>query len=267
MRQIRAFLLRLGGLFRQSSREQEIADEIESNIAFHIEDNLRAGLNPEEARRQALLSFGSLESAKQACRDRLGLPFLETSVYDLRYATRSLARSRIFTAVVVATLALGIGASTALFTVAQAILFRPLPYVGPSRLVGISEVDRLKPSTGANVASADFGEWQRTNTVFSGMAAYVGMDERGKARLDFFLTGNEETRVLKALVVTNNLFGVLGVAPLLGPGFAGKDDHAAMLSYNCWQTQFAGDPQMIGRSGRRGPRCSWRDAARILLPQ
>src|SRR5436305_12817131 len=110
---------------------------------------------------------------------------------------RSLARSRIFTAVAVATLALGIGASTAIFAVAQAVLFRPLPHAEPGRLVAISEVDRLQPFTGANVASADFAEWQRMSTVFSGMAAYGGIDERGKARLDLFLTGTGETRVLK----------------------------------------------------------------------
>src|SRR4029077_19245813 len=109
-----------------------------------------------------------------------GLPFLETFFYDLRYATRSLARSPLFTAVAVATLAFGIGASTAMFTVAQAVFLRPLPYAQPDRLVGISEVNRLSPSTGANVASGDVADWKRLNTVFSGIAEYVGIDERGK---------------------------------------------------------------------------------------
>ena len=271
MRQIRAFLLRLGGLFHRSRREQEIADEIESNIAFHIEDNLRAGMPPEEARRQAILRFGGIESTKQDCRDRLGLPFLETFFYDLRYAARSLARSRMFTAVAVATLAFGIGASTAMFTVAQAVFFRPLPYAQPGRLVGISEVDRLKPSTGANVASADFADWQRMNTVFSGMAAYVGIDERGKARIDLFLTGTGETRVLKGLVVSSNLFDVLGVAPMLGRGFGSQDeDHVAILSYACWQTPVRcrpAHPRPLHHARRRAQRCHRRDAARVFLPR
>ncbi|HZT33755.1 MAG TPA: permease prefix domain 1-containing protein [Bryobacteraceae bacterium] len=179
MRQIRSLLLRLGGLFQRSRQEQDLTDEFESNIAFHVEDNLRAGMTPEEARRQALLKFGNIEYTKQECRDRLGLPFLETFFYDLRYAARSLGKSRMFTAVAGVTLAFGIGATTTMFTVAQGVLLRPLPYAQPDRLVAISEVDRLKPSTGANVASADFADWQRLNTVFAGMASYGGIDERG----------------------------------------------------------------------------------------
>jgi predicted permease len=248
VRQIRSFLLRLGGLFQHSRQEQDLADEIESNIAFHIEDNIQAGMPPEEARRQAILRFGGIEYTKQECRDRLRLPFLETFFYDLRYAARSLARSRMFAVVAVATLAFGIGASTTMFTVAQAVLLRPLPYAHPGSLVAISEVDRLKPSTGANVASADFFEWQRVNTVFSAMADYVGIDERGKVRIDLYLTGAGETRILKGLVITHNLFDVLGVAPVLGRGFAREDDHVAILSYDCWQYHFAADPHIVGRS-------------------
>jgi predicted permease len=235
-------------LFLHSRREQDFADEFESNIAFHVEDNVRAGMLPEEARRQALLRFGGIEHAKQDCRDRLGLPLLETFLYDLRYAARSLARSRLFAVVTVATLAFGIGASTTMFTVVQAVLLRPLPYAEPGRLVAISEVDRLKPSTGSNVASADFFEWRRVSTFFSDMADYVGIDERGKARVDLYLTGTGETRILKGLDVTGNLFGVLGVAPALGRGFAGNEDHVAILTHNCWQTRFAGDPHIIGQS-------------------
>jgi putative ABC transport system permease protein len=247
VRHIRAFLLRLGGLFQHLRHEQDLADELEGNLALHIEDNLRAGMSPEEARRQAILRFGGIERTKQDCRDRLSLPWLETFLYDLRYGTRSLGRSRMFTVIAIATLAFGIGASTTMFTVAQAVLWRPLPYAEPNRLVAISEVDRLKPSTGANVASADFADWQSMNAVFSGMASYVGIDERGKARVDLHLTGIGETRILKGLVVSSNLFDVLGVAPMLGRGFAGKD-HVAILSYGCWQNQFAADPNIVGRS-------------------
>jgi putative ABC transport system permease protein len=247
VRQIRAFLLRLSGLFQHSRLEQDLTDELESNLAFHIEDNLRAGMPPEEARRQAILRLGGIERTKQACRDRLRLPLLETFLYDLRYGARSLGRSRMFAVIAVATLAFGIGASTTMFSVAQAVLWRPLPYAEPNRLVAISEVDRLKPSTGANVASADFADWQRMNTVFAGMSSYVGIDERGKARIDLHLTGIGETRILKGLVVSSNLFDVLGVAPMFGRGFAGED-HVAILSYDCWLNQFAADPHIVGRS-------------------
>ena len=250
MRQIRAWIHRFGGIFRRSRREQEISEEIESNIALHIEDNVRAGMSPGEAHRRAILEFGGIESTKQDCRDRLGLPFVETVLYDLRYAARSLARSRIFAAAAVATLAFGIGASTTMFSVAKAILLPPLPYVHSDRLVAIEEVDRLKPSQGNQVASADFSEWQQSNTVFSGMSAYVGMDERGKARYDLLLTGNGEARVLKGLAVRSNLFELLGVQPALGRAFIEKDeaaDQTAILSYDCWRSEFAADPQIIGR--------------------
>lgn len=248
MRRIRAILLRLGGMFPSSQREQDLSEELESNLALHMEDNLRRGMSPEEARRQAMLAFGGIELAKQACRDRRGLPLLETFFSDLRYAGRSLARSRIFTAVAVATLALGIGASTAIFTVGRAVLLRPLPYAQPDRLVAISEVDRLKPSTGANVASADFVEWQRGSTAFSGMASYAGIDERGRSHFNLFLTGAGETSILVGMVAGTNLFEVLGVAPVRGRNFASGDDHVAILSYRCWQTQFGGDPHIVGRS-------------------
>jgi predicted permease len=247
VRQIRAFLLRLGGLLQRSRQQQDLTDELESNLAFHIEDNVRAGMPPEEARRQAILRLGGIESTKQDCRDRLGLPLLETLFYDLRYGARSLGRSRMFTVIAVATLTFGIGASTTIFTVSQAVLWRPLPYAEPNRLVAISEVDRLKPSTGANVASADSADWQRMSTVFSGMASYVGIDERGKARIDLHLTGVGETRIVKGLVVSSNLFDVLGVAPMLGRRFAGGD-HVAILSYDCWHNQFAADSHIVGRS-------------------
>ena len=98
MRRIRSFLLRLRGMFQGSRQEQDLNEEFESSLALHIEDDLRSGMPSEEARRPAILAFGSVELAKQNCRDRMHLPFLETFFYDLRYAARSLARSRIFTA-------------------------------------------------------------------------------------------------------------------------------------------------------------------------
>ena len=105
MRQIRSFMRRLRAMFRRSRREQDLSDEFESNLAFHVEDNLRDGMSPDEARRQALLKFGNVEYSKQVCRDRLGFPLLETLLYDLRYAARSLSGSPMFTVVAAATLA------------------------------------------------------------------------------------------------------------------------------------------------------------------
>lgn len=248
MRGLRAFWMRLLGLVRSKSRERDLSDEIEGNIALIVEEHIRAGLDPKEARRHASLGFGNSELIKQACRERMGLPLLEMFFYDLRYAMRSLLKSPVFTVFTVATLSFGIGASTIMFTVAQAILLRSLPYHQPDRLVAISEVDRLKPAVGSNVASADSQEWRRANTVFSGTADYLGIDERGKVRFQLYLERGGETRCLDALAVDNNIFDVLGVMPFLGRSLVTGDDHVVILSFDTWQSIFAGDPNIIGRT-------------------
>src|SRR5437667_9315962 len=138
MRRIRAFLLRLGGLFRKECRERELSEEIESHLQLHIDDNVLAGMNPEEARRQALLRFGGIESAKEAYRDRRSLPLLESLVQDLRYSIRTLRKNPLFAATAILMLALGIGGNTAIFTVIRAVLLKPLEYRDPDRLVYLS---------------------------------------------------------------------------------------------------------------------------------
>lgn len=245
MRQIRAFFVRLRGLFWRSSVQEDLSEEIASHIALLTDEHIRAGVEPKEARRRAMIEFGGVEYTKQACREQLRLPLLDIFFYDLAYATRSFSKSPVFTFFAVATLAFGIGASTTIFTVAQAILLRPLPYHQPDRLLGISEVDRLRPTVGSNVASADFVEWKRAATTFSGVAGYMGPDERGKDRFELYLERGGDTRVLNALSVDNNVFDVLGVAPFLGRDLLTDDDHVVVLSYDCWQNLFAGDPNIV----------------------
>ena len=127
-RRLGAVLARLGAWFGKTRRESEWTDEFEAHLRLHIDDNLRAGMSAEEARRQALVKFGSVESVKESMRDRAGFVWMDTSWRDIRYAWRSLRRSSGFSVTAILSLALGLGASLAVFTVADNLLVRPLPY-------------------------------------------------------------------------------------------------------------------------------------------
>jgi predicted permease len=172
---------------------------------------------------------------------------------DFRYAIRGLRREPGFTAVAALTLALGIGTATAMFSVAHAVLWRPLPFAQPGQLVELWETNPLIGWTDAQVASANFADWRKRNTAFTDMAAYQGGGWKAETGADVFLNGQGEAQRLKAIRVSGNLFDVLGSKPQFGrvfrdeEMFAGKN-RVAILSYALWQSAFAADPHIVGRT-------------------
>src|SRR5262245_43256701 len=213
---LRVFFHRLCGMIFKRRLERDLQEEIRSHLEMQIEENVRQGMTPEEARQSASRKFGGVVQVKEAYRDRLSLPAVETAFQDLRYGLRILRRNPGFTFVAVLTLALGIGANTAIFSVVNAVLLRSLPYRDPDRLVFLHQ---RRPQEGNILAlSLDFLNWRDQAKSFEKIAAYDG----GTADL----TGSGEAERLSVGKVSTDLFATLGVAPALGRGFTPAEDMA-----------------------------------------
>jgi hypothetical protein len=155
-RRLRAVLLRVASVFGGERRERELAAEIESHIQLHVDDNLRAGMSPGEARRQAVLALGGVEQVKEQYRDRRGLPWLETLLQDVRFAVRLLRRQKTFTAVVVATLAIGFGPPIAIFTFGNWLVLRPVPGILDTQSVSMYSAGTPNPRGGTTVMRVSY---------------------------------------------------------------------------------------------------------------
>jgi predicted permease len=214
MRGLRAFFARLGGLFGRERRERELRDEIDSNLALHIDENMRRGMAPEEARRRALIHLGGIEMTKELYRDQRGLPLLETLFQDLRFATRMLWKNRGFTLVAVLVMALGIGANTAVFGVVNAVLLRPLAYPDPDHLVTLSSLWTNDGHHGT-VSSPDFHDWHDQSTAFAAMAYYGGWERS--------VSAGPAAEYVYVTHVTPEFFSVLGVHPIVGREFVPQE--------------------------------------------
>jgi putative ABC transport system permease protein len=246
-------LSRVTALFTSRRVDRELDAEIAEHIRMMTDDNVRRGMTRDEARRAALVRFGGPMQLKEQQRDDRGLPFLDTTLQDIRYGLRALRRNPAFALVAIGTLAIGIGAGTAVFTIARAVLLRPLPYAAPDRLVRVFETNPLKNWTRNIAAPANYADWKKQNSVFADIAAYEQFNSNGSGASDVFLTGYGEPQGLKALGVTGNLFTVLGTAPVMGRLFTDDETfegkaRVAILSYGLWQSVFAGDPGIIGRT-------------------
>jgi predicted permease len=249
MRHLRAWVLRFVGLLNRNRRERALAEELESNLAMHIEDNLRGGMTPEEARRQALIKLGGIEQTKEQYRDRLIIPLFETLIQDLRFGLRQLRRNPGFTAVAVITLALGIGATTAIFSVVNGVLLQPLPYPQPSRLVAVWFTRPGKSHVPLSVA--DYFVFREQSGTFEDIGLYeTGINSTGN---EVNVTGLREPERVAALPVTGGMLPVLGVTPLLGRSFTRTDDRVGspdtvILTYGYWRSKFGGDRSVIGKT-------------------
>jgi predicted permease len=243
---------RLRALVAGGALDAEFESELRGHLEIATEENIRRGMTRDQAEREARLRLGGFAQLQEAHRDHRGLPQIETIMQDLRYAVRVLRKHVAFSLVAVLTLALGIGATTSMFSVLHAVLIRPLPYAQPDRLVEIFEVNPLKRWTRNVASAANYAYWRRMNTVFTDVAATNGSGDKGEGTFDVFLTGAGEPQRLKALQTTGNLFQVLGAAPMLGRSFTEEETYdghqrVVILSHSLWRTLFAADGNVVGR--------------------
>ena len=250
MRQLQAWLLRLGGLFRKDQRDAEFSSELQSHLQLHIDENLRAGMSPGEARRQALIKLGGVEQTKEIYRERRGLPVLEVLLHDIQYALRTLRKNPGFTAVAVLTLALGIGANSAIFQMLDALTMGSLPVRNPQEIAEVKIADKhgARGSVQFWNAQASYPLWdeiRRRQQAFSGIFAW--------SPGQYNLSPSGEARWASGLEVSSSFFSTLGIQPALGRVFVDTDDQpgcsapSVVLSYAFWQSEYTGDLSAIGK--------------------
>ena len=236
MRWLYKLPLRFRSLFRREDADRELSAELEFHLQKQIEQYVDEGMAPQEARQAALRGFGGLQQVNEECRQAREVSLLEDLVQDLRFAGRTMVKNPAFAVVIVLTLALGIGANTAIFSLVNTLLLQPPPYAEPDRLVGVW--DMTSPKGGVL-------EYQRRLQTID-MGAYT-------ADTGFNLSGHGEAVRLNGSAITSNLMPMLGIRPKLGRLFKVGDEvpgqsRLAILSYALWQTKFGGDPGIIGRT-------------------
>ncbi len=244
MRALRALWLRLAATLRPSRHERELAEELDSHLQLHIDDCIRRGMSPEEARREARLRLGGVAQTQESVRARRRLPGVESLVADLRFGLRLLRRSPGFAAVAILTLALGIGASASMFSIVRAVLWSPLPYPQPSELVLVSEAaDGGGRATTTSFAT--WADWRARSRSFEELALLRSWQPT--------LGGSGSAEQIVAARVTVNFFRALGVAPALGRDFQAAEDtpstrRVVILGHDLWRRRFDADPGIVGRT-------------------
>ena len=233
----------LRSLFQRAQSERELDDELRFHLDRLTAENVEAGMSPKEARRRARIELGGVEQVKERVHEVRWGTMLETFWQDMRYGVRMLRRNPGFTTVAVLTLALGIGANTAIFSVVNAVLLRPLPYDNPHQLVMVWETIR-EAGYQTGPSYPNFEDWREQNQVFEQMVAFRS--------LDYTLTGVEEAVRVQGARVSAGFFPLLRVEPILGRPFLPEEDQAGaknvvILSYGFWHRRFGGDPGAVGK--------------------
>ncbi|HWZ34200.1 MAG TPA: ABC transporter permease [Bryobacteraceae bacterium] len=231
------------------SRRQRLENEMDAELRFHMDayvaDQVRMGVDPEEANRRARVEFGAVESLKEECREARGLRFFDELVQDLRYAARGLRKNLAFTMIATLTLALGVGANTSIFSLVNAWVLQPLPYPDADRLVDIHTLDK-KLGRRSSVSAADLEDWRAPNPFFDGFAGW-------RDSSSFTLATATEPEQVDGAQVNADFFRLLGVRPALGRDFSAAEDTpgaagVAILSDSFWRSHFGADPATLGRS-------------------
>ena len=247
MKRIRATLARIAGLFAGRRVDDDLREELRAHLDMHTAEYIRRGMHPDVARRQAVLESGGLTQAAEAVRDQRGLPWIEGVAADVRYALRSLRHSPAFTAVVVITLALGIGANTAIFSVVRGVLLKPLPHRDGDRLLYLRHSVDGPGGSNINFSVPEVRDFRDGAPSLSDIAEY--------SPFTFTLQGDHDAVRIDVGLVTGNFFEVMGLSPVLGrltqPSDDGRGVPAVMvLTHDYWTKRFSGDSSVIGRQLR-----------------
>lgn len=243
MKPWRALWRRLVGTFRMQQAEREFAAELESHLEMHIEDNLCSGMAPGEARRQALIHLGGMEQTRQSYREQRSLPWVENLWHDIRFGLRMLRKSPAFTTVAVLTLALGIGANTAIFSIVNGVLLHPLPFPHAEQLIILHE---SKPNFEfGGISFPNFKDWRRDNHSFFSMSVSHGYY--------FSLTGKGEAELVDGQYMTSGFFETLEIKPLLGRTFTEQEEipgaaPIALISEGLWKRKFDASPNVLSKA-------------------
>jgi macrolide transport system ATP-binding/permease protein len=243
MKALRALRERFLGSLRKQHGESDFDQELASHVEMQTEENIRRGMPPAEAHRQAILKLGGLEHTRQAYREQNSLPFLETLQQDVRFAWRQCVKAPGFAITAVVVLSLGIAASATIFAFVDAALIRPLPYHDPNRLAYVTESTSTAPRT--QISYLDYLDWKKSNEVFDSLAVWTGNG--------IIVPSQAGSEIVMGALVSDNFFATLGVTPVLGRDFRPGEDlpgaePTLILSYQSWQKRFGGRTDIVGQT-------------------